>query len=239
MHTERFEIAERFCGPPKSGNGGYVCGLMGKGLRGPVAARLKAPPPLGRSLRLERDEGGNRLFDGETLIGEARTASLDLQAPAPPSFDAAREASPAYIGFKYHAFPRCFVCGPQRAPGDGLRLFPGRRSDDTPCAAPWIPDASLADAAGTVRDEFLWAALDCTGGFGVLPVPEGRAIVLGELCASIIGAVSAGEPCVALGWSIGVDGRKRHAASVIYGEDGRPVGLARAVWIEVPAGSWA
>ena len=51
MKREYLEIAERFCGPPNSGNGGYVCGLLAKHLTGTVTVRLKAPPPLKTKLR--------------------------------------------------------------------------------------------------------------------------------------------------------------------------------------------
>ena len=49
-----------------------------------------------------------------------------------------------YVGHRRHNFPSCFVCGPERAPGDGLRDFPGdgRRQ----VAATWTPGADLAGA---------------------------------------------------------------------------------------------
>ena len=43
--------------------------------------------------------------------------------------DEAVAASATYPGFSAHPFPTCFVCGPERAEGDGLRLFPGRLPD--------------------------------------------------------------------------------------------------------------
>ena len=86
--------------------------------------------------------------------------------------------------------------------------------------------------------EFLWSALDCTGGFAVLPVPEGLAIVLGELHTSIVGAVQAGERCVVIGWPLGTDGRKRFAGSAVYNARRELVAQARAVWFEVPLSTW-
>jgi len=236
---ESFDIHERFRGPPRSGNGGYVCGRMAQSLSGDVVARLKAPPPLGVTLSLETHGDQARLSHGELQIGEARVAPLDFLAPPPPSYEQARAASPAYIGFHDHAFPGCFVCGPERAPHDGLRIFPGSVDGGSTIAAPWIPDASLAHDTGTVKREFLWAALDCTGGIAVMPPPEGSAVVLGELHASITGTVSANEPCVVVGWPLAFEGRKRRAASAVYGADGRPIAVARAVWVVVPLSTWA
>lgn len=238
MQTERFQIEERFRGPPRSGNGGYVCGRIARHLSGAVAARLKAPPPLGTDLRLESSSEEARLFHGDLLIGEARVAQLDLQAPMPPSFEQAQEASQTYLGFKTHAFPGCFVCGPARDPMDGLRVFPGQVAGGSTLAAPWTPDSTLADESGALKPEFLWSALDCTGGFAVLPIPEGSAIVLGELCASIVGTVRTGEPCVVIGWPLGADGRKRFAGSAVFNARGELVAQARAVWFEVPLSTW-
>lgn len=238
MHIELFEIADRFRGPPRSGNGGYVCGRIAKHLTGTVATRLKAPPPLGIELRLESSLEHARLLNGDMLIGEAKPSQLELLAPAPPTYEQAQDASPSYLGFKTHTFPGCFVCGPERKPLDGLRIFPGQVAGTSLIAAPWTPDASLMDESGTVGSEFLWSALDCTGGFAVLPLPAGVAIVLGELCASIVGAVAAGESCVVVGWPLGAEGRKHLAGSAVYNSQGQLIAQARAVWLEVPLSTW-
>lgn len=238
MHVEQFEIAERFCGPPRSGNGGYVCGHVARPLPGPVAVRLKAPPPLLTPLRVESGPREARLFQGSALIAEARCTALDLQPPACPSRPEAERSSGNFAGFHAHSFPGCFVCGTARQPLDGLRIFPGSVGGTALIAAPWTPDASLADHNGTVRPEFLWAALDCPGAFSVLPPDGTLTVVLGELCASIEGAVSPGEPCVVTAWPLAVEGRKHFAGSAVYGNDGRLVARARAVWIEVPPATW-
>ncbi len=238
MHTEFFEISSRFCGPPRSGNGGYTCGRLAKHLRGSAVVRLKAPPPLNTELRLESTEEEARLYSDATIIGEAKLAPLDLQVPICPSYEAAEEAALSYVGFKTHLFPGCFVCGPNRAPNDGLRLFPGSIAGSALLAAPWIPHEALADDSGTVKPEFLWSALDCPTAFAVMPEEEGVAIVLGELTADLTGTVAVGELCVVVSWQLGVEGRKRRAASAVYAPGGRLIAAARAVWIEVPASTW-
>ena len=96
-----------------------------------------------------------------------------------------------------------------------------------------MPDASLAAGSNGVRGEFLWAALDCPSGLAVLPVPEGKAIVLGELCARIDRRVVAGDKCIAVGWPLQIDGRKRISGSAIFSESGLLVAIGRAIWIEV------
>lgn len=238
MHIEHFEVATRFCGPPRSGNGGYVCGRIASPLQGPAAVRLRAPPPLNVELRLESADNEARLFHGETVIGEAQRTELDLQVPPSPSMAQAEDSAASYLGFKVHPFPGCFVCGPERRPIDGMRIFPGTVAGSSTLAAPWSPDPTLADEQGHVKAEFLWSALDCTGGFAVMPTAEGVATVLGELTASLEDELAFDERCVVIGWPLGAQGRKRLAGSAIYAADGRLIARARAVWLEVPARAW-
>ena len=44
--TEALVIPTRYCGPPGSGNGGYVCGRIAAYANGPVTVTLRRPPPL-------------------------------------------------------------------------------------------------------------------------------------------------------------------------------------------------
>jgi len=238
MSLQTLIIQRRFCGPPQSGNGGYVCGRVAKHLPGSATVRLKAPPPLETELRINVSDGVAQMLQGATVIAEGRTAEVNLTPPPPPSFAEAEDAAKSYIGFTRHSFPRCFVCGPQRGVGDGMRIFPGPIGSRSIVAAPWIPEASLADDTGSVAVEFLWAALDCTSAFAVLPIPEDKAIVLGELLARVDRTVRTGEKCVAVGWPLQIDGRKRFAGSAVFSESGMPVALARATWIEVPLNSF-
>ena len=41
--TGTLVIGSRFCGPPDSGNGGYVCGLIADYLGGPAEVTLRKP----------------------------------------------------------------------------------------------------------------------------------------------------------------------------------------------------
>lgn len=232
MASSCMTIARRFNGPPRSGNGGYVCGRLAAHVPGPASVRLRLPPPLERELRVEATEGEASLFDGDQLIAVARRSELLLQPPAAPSFEQAQQASLRYPGFVRHQLPTCFVCGPDRAPGDGMRIFPGPTEEASVLAAPWVPDASLGDAQGQVAPEFLWSALDCAGAFAVIP-DSGELILLGELSARLDGVVMAGERCVVVAWPLGQDGRKHFAGTAVFTASGRPAAVARATWIEV------
>jgi hypothetical protein len=167
-------------------------------------------------LRVEASDDEARLFDGETLVAQARRIELELAAPAAPTFANAEVASKSYVGFVRHLLPTCFVCGPERAEGDGMRIFPGRTADGSVLAAPWVPDASLTNGSQRISPEFLWAALDCAGAFAVMPVGIDP-IVLGELSTRLDGDVVIGEKCVVVAWPLGIEGRKRYAGTAITG----------------------
>ena len=224
-------IDARFRGPAESGNGGYTCGLLAAVAGEPAEVPLRRPPPLDRPLRVERGDGRATLCDGPALVAEAVRAEVELEPPASVAFSVAEEASRHYLGFEEHAFPTCFVCGPERAPGDGLRIFAAAVPGQDVVAAPWVPAAELADADGAVRREFVWAALDCPGAFAVGFAGRGE-LVLGRLAARLDRVPRAGERCVVVGWGLGEDGRKLSAGSALFGEDGALQGVARATWIE-------
>lgn len=226
-------IEKRFCGPPDSGNGGYVCGRLAAFIGGPAQVRLQVPPPLGVELPVRKTDAGVELVQGETVVARARPADVGLTPPAAPGYAEAEAASRGYRGFHAHPFPGCFVCGPSRGAGDGLRIFPGKVPGGNIVASPWIPDASLGDRSGRVRAEFLWSALDCPGAFSFELAP-GAAVLLGEFAASLGGSVAVGERCVVIGWEIGRDGRKHHTGTALYGAAGNCVGIARATWFEMP-----
>jgi len=233
MLLETMTIPRRFCGPLNSGNGGYVCGRIARHISGAATVRLFSPPPLETELRIEALEDVVKLFHGSELIGEGRNEEFNLTPPLSPSISEAKEASKSYLGFTIHRFPRCFVCGPFREEGDGMRIFAGPIKKSSVVAAPWIVDASL-DKDSRIPDEFLWAALDCPSGFAILPVTEGMTIVLGQQSACIYGGVRAGEKCVVTGWPIHVEGRKYMTGSAVFSEAGDAVAIGRSTWIEVP-----
>jgi hypothetical protein len=249
--AESVVIDTRFNGPPDSGNGGYTCGLLAGFVDGPASVSLRKPPPLGVPLAVVRDGNGNgnggndgglgvRLVDGDELVAEAEPASGD-PAGAPPAFVPLDEARAAVGGSFFrsdaHPFPTCFVCGPRRDDGDGLRIFPGWIEEREVFAAPWRPDPSLAGDDGSVPDEIVWSALDCpTSAPGMnSPGPDGKVlpIVLARLTADLREPVVAGQEHVIVSWEIGRDGRKREAGAALYDNAGRVLASARALWIEL------
>ena len=224
-------IDRRFCGPPDSGNGGFVAGLLARELGGSnVVASLRVPPPLDRDLQLEGDGETAWLKDGDVLIGTAQREDISIAVPAPPAFAVAKEAETRYVGLRHHHFPGCFVCGPDRAGGDGLTLFPGAIGDGSPqVASVWTPDDSLLGADGLVRTEFVWAALDCPGYWAV--AAKAGLAVLGRFAVAIHAGHVPAETLIVTGWPIASEGRKHRAGTALHDAQGRLLAAASATWI--------
>lgn len=227
-----FEIAHRFRGPPASANGGYFAAQLARFARQTVKVRLLRPPPLDAPLTVVADGDLLRALHDDVRYAEASPALLDLDVPAAPRYEVALDASLHCKGLRQHDYPGCFVCGPARARGDGLRIFAGPWREGV-VAAGWIPDRSLANAEGKVAPEFMWSALDCPGYFAI----EGHStpLLLAEFTAHVDRLVHIDEPCVAIGWPIAAAGRKYEVGTALFDEDGEICGRARALWIATRA----
>lgn len=233
--SKHVTIAPRFNGPPGSGNGGYVCGLMAREIDGPAEATLRAPPPLATPLRLTRETDGSvHLYDGERLLGEAHATSFDLQPPPAPSLQQARDASRRYAGLQDHRYPTCFTCGTGRPAHDGLHLYTGPVEGRDLVACVWKPTIDLDRGDGRVAHEFIHAALDCPT-YWALP-HAGKPALLARLAASVDGeAPRVGEETIVAAWALGSEGRKHRGAVAIYTTDGEIIARAEALWIEPKA----
>jgi hypothetical protein len=239
--AETLDIEPRFNGPPDSGNGGYTCGRLASFVDADaVDVTLRLPPPIGRPLAVERDGAGAVLRDGDAVVAEARPAELDADAPPPVDLGEAESAvfdSP-FLEVGMHPFPTCFVCGPKRTPGDGLRIFAGPVSQRDVFAAPWTPAMDLAGDDGELPEEIVWAALDCPTSVPVANDPGGdefRPIVLARLAVRVLRPVRAGQPHTIVSWPVALDGRKRHAGAALHSADGDLLAVSRALWIELKA----
>ena len=228
-------VPRRFCGPPSSGNGGYVAGALAGHVDAPVVSvSLLAPPPLDTPMSVEVVEGRSVASVAGAPVARAETGTIDQPALDPVPVEEARAAERAFVGLASHPFPTCFVCGPDRP--DGLRIFPGPVADQdglTRLAATWTPDASIADDLSAVT----WAALDCVGGWaGGL---ADRTMVLARMTARVDVLPRVGEEHVVVGLGRRTDGRKTFTAAALYDPDGRLLGQAEHLWIAVHAADFA
>jgi hypothetical protein len=231
-------VPQRFRGPAHSVNGGYMCGRVAAYLGGPATVTLHQPPPLDTAMTVQAGPDSVRVHHGDTLIAQAVPAadSVALRVPGLVSMAQAQAAQGRSRYFDEPVFPSCFVCGPQRPPGDGLRILPGPVADRTLWAAPWTPDASVADDEGTVAAEIVWAALDCPSGIAVgeaTEIDKDTAIVLGRMSAQVSALPAIGDECQVIAWPVGRDGRKLTAGSALV-RGGEVLAMAAAVWITVP-----
>ena len=227
---ESFSVAARFCGPPTSGNGGYTCGMVARELGSVVECTLRSPVPLETPLHIEHSASGSVLRSADKVIIEANSTVIELDPPAPVSAEAAAVASSASPALDpRHPFPTCFVCGPRRPQGDGLRIFPAPLNGFH--VAAWRPAAEFGDAAGHLKPEFLWAAMDCPTGFAA-GFPLAGTLVTGRLAVSQLQPIRVGEPCVLVSWPLAVEGRKHFSAACLF-QTGEPRALARATWIRL------
>jgi hypothetical protein len=176
-----------------------------------------------------RTDEGARLCHGADIVAEARKGVVDLTAPEAPSLDAANEAVSRFAGADKHLLPECFVCGPHRAHGDGLRIFTGPVDGKEIVAAPWTPAAEFADKRGKVRSEILWAALDCPSYFA-LRQPHVLAL-LGRMKAHIIKVPDVETQLIAAAWCTGHEGRKYFADSALFDSNGTLLAKAQTIWI--------
>lgn len=231
---ESLVISRRFGGPPDSANGGYACGVLGCRLHGPARVRLIRPPPLDRPLTLRvRAANGLELLDSDKVVAEGGLAEFDWPVPSPVDFEVASYASQYFPWYSGHPFATCFVCGPERDAGDGLRIFPGAILERSLVAAPWVPADSVCDPTGTVQPEVVWAALDCPSWFGILAFePGAQFALLGQLTARVLRRPQSGERCVVAGWASGRDGRKLHGGTAIFDAVGNLMASSSAIWVE-------
>lgn len=224
-------IASRFNGPPTSGNGGYSCGLLAAYINGSARVRLHVPPPLDTPLRINSTaDGGAQMYDGDILVGSGVPAPLELDIPPAPSMREAREAMKNFPCYEGHAYPTCFVCGPERPHHDGLELHPGRVSDQSLLACVWQPGSDLLDEAGNIRPEYLWSALDCPGYFAAMR-EELHPALLGELLGKLHTQVAGTDALIVYAWPLGEDGRKFYGGTAIATAQGDVVASARSTWI--------
>ena len=235
-------IPAQFNGPLRSGNGGWVCGLLADEwarrhgadpLGCTVTSRLLQPPPLDTTLTWEEDDeaGELRLLTaGGAVIGTASPGRFTADPPPVVSRADADAGAAAYPGYTNHPFDHCFTCGTARDPGDGLRVFSGPIGDDR-TAAPWDVHPAFGDDNGLIPTPITWAGLDCPGGW-TAGFPQ-DVILLGQLTAEVMRAPVPGESLLATGQLRSRDDRKRLTSTALYTDDGDLVGRSEQVWIAV------
>jgi hypothetical protein len=248
MHDEVI-IPARFRGPPSSGNGGYVAGVLAErfpaavktGDEAAIEVTLRAPVPLDTPLRLEpAEERQLRLMLGDQLIAEAEPTRLSLAVPTPPALADAREArdrSPSFYrgvnplvpdGTGFH--PVCVCCGADVAADQGLHVYAAPVAGFAGVAAAWRPPQAFATAAGTLPESIVWTALDCPGQFAYM-VDGIRTGLLGRMTGRVLRPVPVEADYVIIGWRLEIERRKHFAGTALVDATGELYAYARQTWI--------
>jgi hypothetical protein len=231
-------IDRRFRGPPNSGNGGYSCGRLAAFIDGTAEVTLRRPPPLETAMDVVAQADGTvALYDREHLIASAMPAEVAADVSVLPTFEEAAAASARTFPPAAHRLPMCYVCGPHRARGDGLRIHCGPLDPSDigwngVVAAPWVPESYMA-TDGEVAVEFIWACLDCPTAYAAGSAEGFPSILLGRQAVHIDRRPRPGEQCVVTAWETGRDGRKYRAQAALIGADREAIAFCRATWIEV------
>jgi hypothetical protein len=232
-------IASQFKGPPMSGNGGYVSGILARELDGPATVALRAIIPLDTPLALNRTANGVTLTGADDkLIAEAKRATADTlpTPPAPPSLEQARSGSTHYHraeSAKERPFhPICFTCSVLRDDGDALRVFAGPYGG-TPghIAAAWTPHAAFADKDNLAPTEIVWAAMDCPGSFAWLDSLGHTGGLLGTMTAEILRRPKIGKPHIVTAWPLEHAGRKYTSGVALFSAGGELMAHGHQIWI--------
>ena len=206
-----------------------------------VRVTLRRPVPLETALESGRHRGRRTATSRRSaLVAEAVAVDPRELGDAVPHVDAAlAEAAMArFDGLDDHPFPTCFVCGPQRHLDDGLGLYAGavgpvNRRERQPCSGPDRPHP----AGGRHRpgrhhrsgDRLGRAGLPRRVDAGPARPPSGAGPDDGR------GAGHAGgRRALRRRRATRRPGRRKgFTRTTAYGADGRELGRAAAVWIEI------
>lgn len=257
-------IPSRFCGPPRSGNGGWTAGALAAVATGsdgphpPVEVTLRQPPALETPLAVRHEAGSTLLEHDGALVAQAAAVAGDIGVEAVAAVDVATAlaASTRHPGLGLETYAACFVCGQGRSEGDGLRIFPGPigvsgqdAAEDVAedrVAAAWTPHPSTSGTfsvtgvatPGEHADlACTWGALDCIGGWADDMVS--RPMLLGRMTAQVSALPRVGEEHVLVGRLLRRDGRRSYTASTLYTAEGRELARAHHVWFAVDLSAYS
>lgn len=230
LTTDTTIIPPRFAGLPGLAHGGYVSGLVATALGSEATeVRLRRPIPVESALTLERTgPGAAELRDGEAVLALGRAIDLEIDVPEPVTLAQAVIAAEGFPGFVHHVFPRCVGCGPENP--DGLHIHSGPVAGRRLAAAPWVPDPSLADDAGNVAPEVVWASLDCPQLWALVldaDTASTERVVTSSLAARLVRPVRAGEPHIVLAWPMDRTERGPVAGGAVFTADGELCAVGR------------
>jgi hypothetical protein len=248
-------VRELYAAPGLDGPPGILQGGFSAGICVPIAraadphgapltsldARLHAPTPMGRTLqaRVRAADAAGRYEvetrDGDTLLVRAEV-ELAGHEPAARAFDLLELAGvPAPPPTPQHAFPTCWVCGPEPTHPLGQRLHPRYHGDDA-IAIPWVADDALADRRGMIEPLVVSAVLDCPtvwASMGHVRSLGHRGALLAGYHLTMFRDAPTMEVLRTVARFDGADGRKIRARGALVDDEGVTYAVSSALHISV------
>lgn len=230
--TDTVVIEERFRGPPNSGNGGYVAGLVAKFAGGHRAVYMRAPAPLAIPLELEDKIEPVRLtYDGKTIAEAVKSDQASLpEVPPPPTLEEARIAGQEAAC----SHPICYCCGNQVSSAVGLRVHTGQLTGapDGWVAGVWNVDAEAIGTDGSAAEEHVWAAIDCPGSYAWLAKDGVNGGLTAMMQAEVFELPRAGDECIVFAWPISqMSERRRLSGTALFDSGGKLMARASQLWV--------
>jgi len=237
---QEITIGRHFEGPTDLTLGGYISGIMAVHLDSDtVEVTMRKPTFMERPLILDTGTA-NRVFlyDGDTLLNEARPAELDFEIPEPITLEQARKASRRDT---VAAFPNCFGCGSARSEDDGLHLRSGPVEGRNMVAVDWTPRAAAVGAkeGEPVPETMVLTAMEC-------PIAKameleamrkpGEVAVLGRMTTKVKALPKVGEHCFFMGWPVERAGRRIEMAGTLNNAKGDVLVMCRLTFVVLREG---
>jgi acyl-CoA thioesterase FadM len=98
-------------------------------------------------------------------------------------------------------------------------------------ASTWTPPEWSADATGSVREEIVWAALDCPTYFAAHP-DELLLSFLVRQNVELRSPIPTGTEHVVIAWPTEIDGRKRSGGAAVLSATGEVLAVGEALMVE-------
>ncbi|OGA32098.1 MAG: hypothetical protein A3F75_12005 [Betaproteobacteria bacterium RIFCSPLOWO2_12_FULL_64_23] len=236
----KITISRHFEGPTDLTLGGYISGLMAVHLDSDtVEVTLRKPTLMERPLVLDTTTPDRVfLYDGDTLLNEARPVQLELAIPELISLEQARKAARRET---VTAFPNCFGCGSARSEDEGLHLRSGPVEGRNLVAIDWVPRPAAVGArkGERVPETMVLTAMECPIArameLGGMKKPEEMA-VLGRMTTKVNALPEVGEPCYFMGWPIERMGRRIEIAGTLNNNKAEVLAMCRLTFVVLKEG---
>jgi hypothetical protein len=225
-----------FQGPTESGQGGWTAHRLATAIGEPVTVAIRRAIPLDIDMTIIAVDDGWHLVDpaqpSEPVLIATRSDLIFADTTA-VSINSAADARTRFPLHNEHPVPECFSCGTN---ADSMRVHSGPLADGR-WATDWtVPDWAV-NAAGTVDEGALWAAIDCAQAWYAGNAGGRRHSVTVQLAVEVLEPLEPGVTYSLGAWNgtydTEWDGRKRGAGGAVFAANGTCVARSSSFWIAI------